>query len=66
MAAEWKMLVWCATCFAGALAFLKLVADQLTRVEWSLKHREHVARRAFALQQTEENDAPADRVEDAA
>ncbi len=66
MTAEWKMLVCCATCFAGALAFLKLVADQLTRIEWSLQRREHVARCAFALQQTEENDAPADRVEDAA
>ena len=65
MTAEWKMLVWCATCLAGALAFLKLVADQLTLVEWSLQRREQFARCASTLQQTQKNDAAADRVENA-
>lgn len=65
MTAEWKVLIWCATCFAGTVAFLKLVADQLTLVEWSLRRRENVARRAFTRQQMVEDDAPEDPVEDA-
>ena len=65
MTAEWKVLIWCATSFAGTVAFLKLVADQLTRVELSLRRREQVARRAFTLQQMAEDDAPEDPVEDA-
>lgn len=65
MTAEWKVLIWCATCFAGTVAFLKLVADQLTLVEWSLRRRENVARRAFMRQQMVEDDAPEDPVTDA-
>ncbi|MCH7839627.1 MAG: hypothetical protein IID38_05265 [Planctomycetes bacterium] len=65
MTAEWKVLIWCATCFAGTVAFLKLVADQLTHIEWSLRRREQVARRAYALKQMAEDDAPEDSAEDA-
>lgn len=64
MTAEWKVLIWSATCFAGTVAFLKLVADQLTRVEWSLQRREQAARRAYALQQMADDDAPEEIVED--
>ncbi len=64
MTAEWKVLIWCATCFAGTVAFLKLVADQITRVEWSLRRREQGARRAFTLRQMVKDDDPEDTVED--
>lgn len=64
MTAEWKVLIWCATCFAGTVAFLKLVADQLTHVEWSLRRREQAARRAYALQQMADDNAPEEIVED--
>jgi len=64
LTAEWKLLIWGATCIVGTVAFLKLVADQLMRVEWSLQRREQAARRAYALQQIADDNAPEEIVED--
>lgn len=64
MTAEWKVLIWGATCIVGTVAFLKLVADQITRVEWSLRRREQGARRAFTLRQMVKDHAPEDIDED--
>ena len=61
----WTVLIWSSTCTVGALSFLKLVAEQLVRVQQSLDVRERAARKAYLRRHADEVQYPGN-VEDAA
>jgi len=45
----WQLLIWAATCGAGVLAFLKAVADEISRVKANLGRLEQTERKALQL-----------------